>query len=197
MSFLPGGLREIVPESEYELVDRTFQAGDYCKRSLDDVRSGVVVSTHAQARLVHAISSEPVKGWRDAKDLRHATTVNAGDYVAYDDWIGQVRNSHVLQSRSKAYSVLRSSRYASIAMHSVSSFTPAAFRRTCHLSIRHPYSDAGDKLASHNRGQRTRMSCHISSRSVESSRNLLRISCPIPSLFTVFTMCVKALQFQQ
>lgn len=96
VSFLPGGLREIVPESEYELVDRTFQAGDYCKRSLDDVRSGVVVSTHAQARLVHAISSEPIKGWRDAKDLRHATTVNAGDYVVYDDWIGQVRNFHVL-----------------------------------------------------------------------------------------------------
>ncbi|KAF8560221.1 hypothetical protein OG21DRAFT_1452058 [Imleria badia] len=90
VSFLPGGLREIVPESQYELVDRTFQAGDYCKRSLDDVRSGVVVSTDVQARLVHAISSEPVKGWRDVKDLRHATTVNAGDYVVYDDWIGQV-----------------------------------------------------------------------------------------------------------
>jgi ubiquitin-conjugating enzyme E2 O len=96
VSFLPGGLREIVPESEYELVDRTFQAGDYCKRSLDDVRSGVVVSTHVQARLVHAISSEPVKGWTDVKDLRHATTVNAGDYVMYDDWIGQVSNFHLL-----------------------------------------------------------------------------------------------------
>lgn len=96
VSFLPGGLREIVPESEYELVDRTFQAGDYCKRSLDDVRSGVVVNTHVQARLVHAISSEPVNGWTDVKDLRHATTVNAGDYVMYDDWIGQVSNFHVL-----------------------------------------------------------------------------------------------------
>ncbi|KAF8445792.1 hypothetical protein L210DRAFT_3757996 [Boletus edulis BED1] len=90
VSFLPGGLREIVPESEYELVDRTFQAGDYCKRSLDDVRSGVVVSTHVQARLVHAISGVPVNGRRDVRDLRHATTVNAGDYVTYDDWIGQV-----------------------------------------------------------------------------------------------------------
>lgn len=95
VSFLPGGLREIVPESEYELVDRTFQAGDYCKRSLDDVRSGVVVSTRVQARLVHAISSEPVKGWTDIKNLLHATTVNAGDYVMYDGWIGQVSNSHV------------------------------------------------------------------------------------------------------
>lgn len=93
VSFLPGGLREIVSESEHELVDRTFQPGDYCKRSLDDVDSGVVVSTHVYARLVHAISNEPVKGWRDVKDLRHASRVNAGDYVAYDGWIGQVRNS--------------------------------------------------------------------------------------------------------
>lgn len=97
VSFLPGGLREIVSESEYELVDRTFQPGDYCKRSLDDVRSGVVVTTHLNARLVHAISSEPLKGWRNIKDLRHASSVNAGDYVVYDDWIGQVRNSRVLR----------------------------------------------------------------------------------------------------
>ncbi|KAG9314231.1 hypothetical protein JVU11DRAFT_5018 [Chiua virens] len=90
ISFLPGGLREIVSESEYELVDRTFQVGDYCKRSLDDVRSGVVVGTHVQARLVHAINGEPIKGWRNIKELRHAANVNAGDYVVYDDWIGQV-----------------------------------------------------------------------------------------------------------
>lgn len=96
VSFLPGGLREIVLESNYELVDRNFQAGDYCKRSVDDVRSGVVVTTHAQARLVHAISGESVRGWRNVKDLRHAASVNAGDYVVYDDWIGQVRNSHLL-----------------------------------------------------------------------------------------------------
>lgn len=96
VSFLPGGLREIVLESEYELVDRTFQTGDYCKRSLDDVCSGVVVGTHAQARLVHAISGESVQGWRNVKDIRHAASVNAGDYVVYDDWIGQVSNFHVL-----------------------------------------------------------------------------------------------------
>ena len=96
VSFLPGGLREIVSESEYELVDRTFQPGDYCKRSLDDVRSGVVVGTHVHANLVHAISSEPLEGWRNVKDLRHASSVNAGDYVVYDGWIGQVRKSHTL-----------------------------------------------------------------------------------------------------
>ncbi|KIJ68200.1 hypothetical protein HYDPIDRAFT_24499 [Hydnomerulius pinastri MD-312] len=90
VSFLPSGLREIVPESEYELVDRTFQPGDYCKRSLDDVCSGVVVNTEVQAKLMHAISGEAVEGWKDVKDLRHAANVNAGDYVVYDDWVGQV-----------------------------------------------------------------------------------------------------------
>lgn len=91
VSFFPGGVRDIVPESNYELVDRTFQSGDYCKRSVDDVRSGVVTSIEAQARLVHAISGEQVEGWRDMKEVRRATDVDGGDYVIYDDWIGQVR----------------------------------------------------------------------------------------------------------
>ncbi|KAG2075069.1 hypothetical protein BDR04DRAFT_1228845 [Suillus decipiens] len=90
VSFFPGGVRDIVPESDYELVDRTFQSGDYCKRSVDDVRSGVVTSIEAQARLVHAISGEQVEGWRDIKEVRRATEVDGGDYVIYDDWIGQV-----------------------------------------------------------------------------------------------------------
>ncbi|KAG0704339.1 hypothetical protein DFH29DRAFT_981464 [Suillus ampliporus] len=62
VSFFPGGVRDIVPESDYELVDRTFQSGDYCKRSIDDC------SIEAQARLVHAISGEQVEGWRDLFD---------------------------------------------------------------------------------------------------------------------------------
>ncbi|KAG1758981.1 hypothetical protein EDD22DRAFT_806982 [Suillus occidentalis] len=90
VSFFPGGVRDIVPESNYELVDRTFQSGDYCKRSVDDVRSGVVTSIEAQARLVHAISGEQVEGWRDIKEVRRATDVDGGDFVIYDDWIGQV-----------------------------------------------------------------------------------------------------------
>ncbi|KAG1749838.1 uncharacterized protein EDB91DRAFT_1109926 [Suillus paluster] len=90
VSFFPGGVRDIVPESDYELVDRTFQSGDYCKRSVDDVRSGVVTSIEAQARLVHAISGEKVQDWRDVKEVRRATDVDGGDYVIYDDWIGQV-----------------------------------------------------------------------------------------------------------
>lgn len=90
VSFFPGGVREIVAEADYTLVDRTFQIGDYCKRSIDDVCSGVVISTKVQAKLVHAITNEPVEGWKDVQDLRHSTSINGGDYVVYDDWVGQV-----------------------------------------------------------------------------------------------------------
>ncbi|KAI6162076.1 hypothetical protein EDD17DRAFT_1579813 [Pisolithus thermaeus] len=68
VSFFPGGVREIVSEADYTLVDRTFQTGDYCKRSIDDVCSGVVVGTKVQAKLVHAITGEPVEGWKDLFD---------------------------------------------------------------------------------------------------------------------------------
>ncbi|KAG1715995.1 hypothetical protein ID866_1160 [Astraeus odoratus] len=111
VSFFPGGVREIVSEADYTLVDRTFQVGDYCKRSIDDLRSGVVVNTEIQAKLVHAISGEPVKGWKDIKNLRHATGVNGGDYVVYDDWVGQVRMLHILL-QLPAYLHRRLSRYA-------------------------------------------------------------------------------------
>lgn len=90
VSFFPSGVREIVSEADYTLVDRTFQTGDYCKRSIDDVCSGVVVGTRVQAKLVHAITGEPVQDWKDVKDLRHSTSINGGDYVVYDDWVGQV-----------------------------------------------------------------------------------------------------------
>lgn len=91
VSFFPGGVRDIVLESDYELVDRSFQPGDYCKCSIDDLRSGVVTSIDAQARLIHAISGEEVEGLRNFKELQRATDVDAGDYVIYDDWVGQVR----------------------------------------------------------------------------------------------------------
>ncbi|KDN41490.1 hypothetical protein RSAG8_07440, partial [Rhizoctonia solani AG-8 WAC10335] len=52
--------RHIVPESEYELVDRTFRVGDVCKRGIDDVASAVVLHMRCELRLKHAISGVPV-----------------------------------------------------------------------------------------------------------------------------------------
>ena len=91
VSFFPNGIREILPESEFTLVDRMFQPGDLCKRSIDDVRSGVILSVDVKGRLEHAISGEPVPDWKSMNDIEIPADVDIGDYVAYDNWIGQVR----------------------------------------------------------------------------------------------------------
>ncbi|SJL05546.1 uncharacterized protein ARMOST_08914 [Armillaria ostoyae] len=85
-----GSAREILPESELTLVDRTLQPGDYCKRSIDDVRSGVVTNIHVRGRLQHVISGEPVEGWRNSDQVVPAMEAEIGDYVIYDDWVGQI-----------------------------------------------------------------------------------------------------------
>jgi hypothetical protein len=91
VSFFPSGTREILPETEFTLVDRSFQPGDYCKRSVDDVQSGVVTRIRMECRLEHAISGEPVDEWIAMQELETAVDPNIGDYVVYDDWIGQAR----------------------------------------------------------------------------------------------------------
>jgi hypothetical protein len=90
VSFLDGAERNILPESDLRLIDRTIPPGDFCKRSIDDVRSGVVINTRVKGRLEHAISGEPVEGWKTLEDLESRADAEIGDYVVYDDWIGQV-----------------------------------------------------------------------------------------------------------
>jgi len=90
VSFLgDAGEREILPENDLRLIDRTFQPGDFCKRNVDDVRSGVVINVRVNGRIEHAISGELV-GWRALGDLESRADAEIGDYVVYDDWIGQV-----------------------------------------------------------------------------------------------------------
>jgi ubiquitin-conjugating enzyme E2 O len=91
VSFFPNGVRDILPESNFVLVDRSFQPGDLCKRSIDDVHSGVVTSVEVKARLAHAISDEPVEGWKSVDQFERSTMAEVGDYVLCDDWVGQVR----------------------------------------------------------------------------------------------------------
>lgn len=107
VSFLPSGLRDILPESEFTLVDRSFQPGDLCKRSIDDVRSGVVTGVDVQAKLAHAVSDEPVEGWKSIHDLKRSDTAEIGDYVLCDDWVGQVCTSFVCQDASTDMSLSR------------------------------------------------------------------------------------------
>jgi ubiquitin-conjugating enzyme E2 O len=91
VSFLSdGGEREILPESDLRLVDRTIQPGDFCKRSIDDVCSGVVTNVQVKGRVQHVISDEPVEGWRTLDEFESRMDAEIGDYVVYNDWVGQV-----------------------------------------------------------------------------------------------------------
>ncbi|KAG6896411.1 hypothetical protein C0992_008413 [Termitomyces sp. T32_za158] len=91
VSFLAdGGEREILSESELSLIDRSIQPGDFCKRSIDDVRSGVVTNVHVKGRIQHVISGELLEEWKTLDDLETRLDAEIGDYVVYDDWIGQV-----------------------------------------------------------------------------------------------------------
>ncbi|RDB28833.1 putative ubiquitin-conjugating enzyme E2 24 [Hypsizygus marmoreus] len=90
VSFLTDrGEREILPEAELRLVDRTIPPGDFCKRTVDDVRSAVVTNVQVKGRIEHVISGDSL-GWRTLEDLDSRTGAEIGDYVVYDDWVGQV-----------------------------------------------------------------------------------------------------------
>ncbi|KAI0094796.1 hypothetical protein BDY19DRAFT_914675 [Irpex rosettiformis] len=82
--------REILPESKLILLDRLYQPGDLLKKSIDDVRSGIVTSIDVQGRLEHAISFEPIETWKTMDDMEFYIDVDMGDYVVYNDWVGQV-----------------------------------------------------------------------------------------------------------
>ncbi|KAG8719942.1 hypothetical protein FRC08_001603 [Ceratobasidium sp. 394] len=82
--------RHIAPESEYELVDRTFRVGDVCKRGIDDVESAVVLDVRCELRLKHAISGVEVPKWIDGEAVEGKPGVMLGDYVVCEDWVGQV-----------------------------------------------------------------------------------------------------------
>lgn len=49
------------------------------------------ISVEVKGRLEHAISHEQLPEWKTTSDLLTAIDVDMGDYVVYDDWVGQVR----------------------------------------------------------------------------------------------------------
>ena len=92
MSFYPDNTREILPESELELIDRTLQAGDICKKRYDDVQSAVVMKTEVTFKVSHVISHRVLDGRFSLADIKEDEDVAIGDFVVYDDWVGQVQN---------------------------------------------------------------------------------------------------------
>ncbi|KAF5375118.1 hypothetical protein D9758_000439 [Tetrapyrgos nigripes] len=104
--------REILPESELQLLDRTLQPGDFCKRSVDDLQSGVVTNIQTRCRIEHVISKEPVEGWKTSDDFQHRTDADIGDYVVYNDWVGQV-----IEVRNRPPAILRHKIYSYSSLH--------------------------------------------------------------------------------
>ncbi|KAH9899514.1 hypothetical protein C8Q73DRAFT_639825 [Cubamyces lactineus] len=100
VSYFPKPIREIVSEDVLELVDRLYQPGDFLKRSVDDVRSGVVTSTHVKGRLEHAVSGQPIPGWKDMDEVESTVDIDMGEYVIYNDWVGQVRSTEQMFDES-------------------------------------------------------------------------------------------------
>ncbi|KAI0319861.1 hypothetical protein OF83DRAFT_1275465 [Amylostereum chailletii] len=98
VSWFPLGTREILPESDLMLMDRLFQPGDLCKKSIDDVRSGVVTQVVVEGRLQHCISGEPVQAWMGMHDVASPLECEIGDYVVYDNWIGQLFDEMVVDT---------------------------------------------------------------------------------------------------
>ena len=50
----------------------------------------LLLRVEVKGRLEHAISEEPLPDWKTTNDLLTAIDVDMGDYVVYDDWVGQV-----------------------------------------------------------------------------------------------------------
>ena len=47
-------------------------------------------SVSVKGRLDHAISGHAVHGWKTMDEIDTAVEVDMGDYVVYNDWVGQV-----------------------------------------------------------------------------------------------------------
>lgn len=85
--------------------------GDFCKRSHDDVQSGVVLNVKVDVKIQHAITTQSVDQWFEKDDFRANQPLLPGDFVFYNDWVGQVS---LLQSPNRILSCsYRLKRYVS------------------------------------------------------------------------------------
>lgn len=49
-----------------------------------------MLSISVKGRLEHAVSGEILPEWRAGEEVESAVDVDMGDYVLYNDWVGQV-----------------------------------------------------------------------------------------------------------
>lgn len=105
VSFFPNQSREILPESQLTLVDRFMQMGDIVKRRVEDLESAVVTSVKPRFKVAHAISGKKIEEWKTMDDVKSIHDISVGDYVAYDNWIGQILD--VSKSESSTFTRLQ------------------------------------------------------------------------------------------
>ncbi|KAH8835912.1 hypothetical protein DL96DRAFT_1576028 [Flagelloscypha sp. PMI_526] len=86
--------REIVDESQIRLIDRCLQLNDHVKRSTTDLQSATITGMNVRAKVAHAITGELLLDWITEDVLKKRSTAEVGDLVLYDDWVGQVVESH-------------------------------------------------------------------------------------------------------
>ncbi len=55
-----------------------------------------IISIDVRGRVEHAISSEPIPGWKSMNEVECYIDVDMGDYIVYNDWVGQVRHYSTL-----------------------------------------------------------------------------------------------------
>ena len=72
-------------------------------------------SIEVKGRLEHAITGEEIPGWKSKDDVDCYIDVDMGDYVVYNDWVGQV--CYCLSRLClRLTGAIRLSRYASYAV---------------------------------------------------------------------------------
>jgi len=94
--FVEPTVSEIKSASELRMVDRNFRTGDICQRvGSDDPQPGTVIDARVKSLLAHAISGKEIPGWKTKVDFELPCQPEVGEYVTYDNWIGQVFTFHL------------------------------------------------------------------------------------------------------
>ena len=92
VSFYPNSSRDILPESSLKLLDRPLQTGDLCKRRYEDVQAAVVTRVNVRFKLSHAVTGQVLDEWMTMDRIKDNDDIAVGDFVACDDWIGQIQS---------------------------------------------------------------------------------------------------------
>lgn len=128
VSFYPHNTREILPESDFKLIDRPMQTGDVCKRSYDDVQSAVVANVDINFRVSHAVSGQWLDGWKKMDDVKEFDDVTVGDFVECNGWIGQIQDVRISLSALQWHSYISSSSLTSLRSKSVTTHLCASLK---------------------------------------------------------------------